>query len=105
MCEAPQDRELRELLEGQMHNFSQYRESNTPSIATLDREKDLLSRKRYYNMRNVIGMSFQMTKRMEALECIMEAYPSSLTLKEVKEQLESSILKTDKEIRELVKVK
>jgi hypothetical protein len=28
-----------------------------------------------------------------------------LTLKEVKEQLESSILKTDKEIRELVKVK
>lgn len=50
-------------------------------------------------------MSFQMTKRMEALECIMEAYPSNLTLKEVKEQLESSILKTDKEIRELVKVK
>ena len=47
----------------------------------------------------------QMSKRMEALEYIMEAYPSNLTLKEVKAQMESSILKKDKEIRELVKVK
>jgi hypothetical protein len=46
-----------------------------------------------------------MSKRMDALECIMEAYPNNLTLKEVKAQLESSILKNDKEIRELVKVK
>lgn len=105
MCESPQDRELRELLEEQMHKFSQHRESNTPSVAILDREKDLLSRERYHNMRNVIGMSIQMSKRMEALECIMEAYPSNLTLKEIKAQLESSILKNDKEVRELVKVK
>lgn len=105
MCESPQDRELRELLEEQMHKFSQHRESNTPSVATLDGEKDLLSRERYHNMRNVIGMSIQMSKRMDALECIMEAYPSNLTLKEIKAQLESSILKNDKEIRELVKVK
>lgn len=105
MCESPQDSKLRELLEEQMHKFSQHRESNIPFVATLDREKDLLSRERYHNMRNFIGMSIQMSKRMEALECIMEAYPSNLTLKEVKAQLESSILKNDKEIRELVKVK
>lgn len=105
MCESPQDSKLRELLEEQMHKFSQHRESNIPSVAILDREKYLLSRERYHNMSNVIGMSIQMSKRMEALEYIMEAYPSNLTLKEVKAQLESSILKNDKEIRELVKVK
>ena len=76
-----------------------------PSVATSEREKDLLSRYRYNAIRNAIGMNVQMSKRMEALECIMEAYPSSFTLKEVKEHLECTILKNDKEIRELVKVK
>ena len=76
-----------------------------PSVDTSERAKDLLSSRRYHDIKNAIGMSIQMSKRMEALEYIMEAYPSNLTLKEVKAQLESSILKNDKEIRELVKVK
>ncbi len=76
-----------------------------PAVATSEREKDLLSRCRYNAIRNAVGMSIQMSKRMEALECIMEAYPSSFTLKEVKEHLEDTILKNDKEIQEIVKVK
>ena len=76
-----------------------------PSVDTSERAKDILSSRRYHDIKNAIGMEIQMSKRMEALEYIMEAYPSNLTLKEVKAQLESSILKNDKEIRELVKVK
>lgn len=75
-----------------------------PSVDTLKREKDMLSRERYYDIKNAIGMEIQMRKRMEALECVMEAYSSSLTLKEIKDQLEYTILKNDKEIRELMKV-
>ena len=76
-----------------------------PAVATSEREKGVLSRLRYKAIRNAIGMEIQMQKRMEALEYIMEAYPSSYTLKEIKDQLEYVMLKNDKEIRELIMVK
>ena len=76
-----------------------------PSVETSEREKDILSNRRYHDIKNAIGMEIQMSKRMEALEYIMEAYPSSYTLKEIKDQLEYVMMKNDKEIRELIKVK
>ena len=74
-----------------------------PSVDTSERAKDILSSRRYHDIKNAIGMEIQMSKRMEALEYIMEAYPSSYTLKEIKDQLEYVMMKNDKEIRELMK--
>ena len=75
------------------------------SVDTSEREEDILSSLRYHDIKNIIGMEIQMQKRMEALEYIMEAYPSSYTLKEIKDQLECVLLKNDKEIRKLIIVK
>ena len=75
------------------------------SVGTSEREKHILSSRRYHDIKNIIGMEIQMQKRMEALEYIMEAYPSSYTLKEIKDQLEYVMLKNDKELRELILAK
>lgn len=41
----------------------------------------------YYEIRNILSLLISIDKRFASLEHILEAYPESFTLKEVKDQL------------------
>lgn len=58
--------------------------------------------KKYFELMNLIGIKNQIIRRMEALEYVMEAYPSSFTLSEVKEQLMDTDIKYEKLIRNFI---
>ena len=58
--------------------------------------------KKYFELMNLIGIKNQIIRRMEALEHVMEAYPSSFTLSEVKEHLMDTNLKYEKLISNFI---
>ena len=63
--------------------------------------KDDISKK-YYELMNLVGIKNQIIRRMESLEHVMEAYPSSLTLSEVKERLIDLDMKYENLIRDFL---
>lgn len=66
-----------------------------------DINKDCILKK-YYELMNLVGIKNQIIRRMESLEHVMEAYPSSLTLSEVKERLIDIDMKYENLIRDFL---
>lgn len=58
--------------------------------------------KKYYELMNLVGIKNQIIRRMESLEHVMEAYPSFLTLSEVKERLIDIDMKYENLIRDFL---